>query len=163
MVSLTPGCAGCTAISKKSKNPLQHSDGCTKRVQELMEKTPEGAERIEKRKNTELEVLNDHHERQVRARQESTPVVPEMPSDANAASNSSSSSNLDSRADQQNRPQGGTIDVEVEQKRTAVQEPDDSSNKMQNTFELHGEPVAESEPLSRDIHGPDVHAEDGGK
>ena len=70
---------------EKKTQVKTHNEECRQRIQTLMEQNPEGAERVEKRRNAELEVMNEHYERQVKARRDKNLMVPEMPSDGSAS------------------------------------------------------------------------------
>ena len=68
----TQGCGGCTALAKNSKVKIPHSEGCRNRIKARLEETPEGNERVEKRRIAEAEALAEHGERIMKSRRTDT-------------------------------------------------------------------------------------------
>ena len=58
---MTQGCPGCVAIANQT-TPLAHSDRCRDNISKKLEETPEGAERVEKRRMKETEAMAEHGE-----------------------------------------------------------------------------------------------------
>ena len=103
----TKGCSGCAAMAKNTKAGPPHNEGCTRRIQARLEETPEGADRVEKRRLAETEALAEHgeavmrrgaeqEERAMKSRrtedpEKSTSKNPQLKSNSTSSSSSSSS------------------------------------------------------------------------
>ena len=65
----TAGCPGCNAI-RSGKRAQAHSDPCRVRIEECLKTTPEGCERLDRRREALNEAIAKEVERNVRRRKE---------------------------------------------------------------------------------------------